>query len=153
MKLQFYKKGIPTKIIKRAGILFAVFIASIVFFEIITNISEVKEVSAWSTPTLPIVYIDYLSDASTELHGYVSEMDPAYMRDAIIPLDSERTVSLSIDSKDYSIDNVSYAIRSLDTQRNISNNDLEYTADGKMLSASFQAENLIEKNEEYLQKF
>jgi hypothetical protein len=150
MKLQFYKKGIPTRILKRIGVLIIVFAVSVVFFEIITNISESQEISAQASPTLPTVTIDYLSDASTELHGYVSEMDPAYMRDAIIPLDANRTVSLTIDSKKYNIDSVSYAIRSLDTQRNISNNTLEYTKSGNLLTCSFQAENLIDKNEEYL---
>ena len=150
MKLQFYKKGIPTKILKRIGILFVVFIASLVFFEVITNVSEVLEVSTQASPTLPIVKVNYLNDASTELHGYVSEMDPAYMRDAIIPLDSERNISLSIDSKDYAIDGLRYEIRSLDTQRNISKNDLQYKSSDGILTAGFQAENLIDANEEYL---
>ena len=82
--------------------------------------------------------------------GYVTQMDPAYMRDAIIPLDSNRNVSLSIDAKKYSIDNVSYEIRSLDTQRNIAKNDITFSTDNDTITASFQAENLIEKNEEYL---
>ncbi len=150
MKLQFYKKGIPTKIIKRSAILLTVFAVSVVFFEIVTNISETQEVTPQSSPTLPLVTVNYLSDASTELHGYVTEMDPAYMRDAIIPLDANRTVSLSIDPKSYSIDSVSYAIRSLDTQRNISNNELKFTQKDGLIKTSFQAENLIEKNEEYL---
>ena len=150
MKLQFYKKGIPTKIIKRAVILLAVFIVSLVFFEMVTNITEPKEVSTQASPTLPIVYVNYLDDATTELHGYVSEMDPAYMRDAIIPLDSQRNVSLSIDPKEYSVETVEYEIRSLDTQRNIASNEISYTKENEMISASFQAENLIEKNEEYL---
>lgn len=150
MKLQFYKKGIPAKNLQRAGILLVLFLVSVVFFEIVTNISKPQEVSAQSKPTLPLVTIKYLGDASTELHGYVSEMDPAYMRDAIIPLNSERTVELSVDSKDYKVDSLSYEIRSLDTQRNISNNQLKYTSKDGILTASFQAENLIEKNEEYL---
>ncbi len=150
MKLQFYKKGIPTQIIKRAAILIIAFIASVVFFEIFTNISETQEITAQSTPTLPLVTINYLEDASTELHGYVSEMDPAYMRDAIIPLDSDRNISLTVDTKNYQIDGMSYAIRSLDTLRNISNNELDYSSSNGILSANFQAENLIEANEEYL---
>ncbi|SHI68231.1 hypothetical protein [Pseudobutyrivibrio xylanivorans] len=150
MKLQFYKKGIPTKIIKRIAILFVVFVASLIFFEIITNVSEVVEVSSQASPTLPIVRVNYLNDASTELHGYVSEMDPAYMRDAIIPLDSERNISLSIDVGDYPVDGLSYEIRSLDTQRNISKNALKYKNKKGTLTASFQAENLIDANEEYL---
>lgn len=150
MKLQFYKKGIPTKIIKRSGILFAIFLVALIFFEVITNISEPKEVTDLASPTLPIVSINYLDDASSHLHGYITQMDPAYMRDAIIPLDSNRNVSLSIDAKKYSIDNVSYEIRSLDTQRNIAKNDITFSTDNDTITASFQAENLIEKNEEYL---
>ncbi len=150
MKLQFYKKGIPTEIIKRALILAAVFIVSLIFFEIVTNISKKVEISSQASPTLPIVSVNYLDDATTELHGYVNEMDPAYMRDAIIPLDAKRNISLSIDCEDYPIDGVAYEIRSLDTQRNISKNDLEFDKKKNIITTSFQAENLIEANEEYL---
>ena len=150
MKLQFHKKGIPTNILKRMAVLFVVFIISVVFFEIITNISESVKVSKQSDATLPIVSINFLGDASTELHGYVNEMDPAYMRDAIIPLDSERNVNISIQCKDFDVDSLEYAILSLDTQRNISKNKLNFNKKGDIITASFQAENLIEKNEEYL---
>lgn len=150
MKLQFYKKGIPTKILQRAAILLAVFIISLIFFEIVTNISEDVKVSKQTSPTLPIVAIEFLNHGRTELHGYTAEMDPAYMRDAIIPLDENRNISLSIDTKDYQVDTLTYEIRSLDTQRNISKNDLEYSAKDGIISTSFQAENLIEANEEYL---
>ncbi|MBQ7148866.1 MAG: hypothetical protein IJR96_08960 [Pseudobutyrivibrio sp.] len=150
MKLQFYKKGIPTKILQRAAILLAVFIISLVFFEIVTNISEDVEISKQSSPTLPVVAIEYLNHGYTQLHGYTSEMDPAYMRDAIIPLDENRNISLSIDCDDFKVNNLSYEIRSLDTQRNISKNNLDFTKDNNTITASFQAENLIETNEEYL---
>ncbi len=150
MKLQFYKKGIPTKIIKRASLLVAVFIISLIFFEIVTNISEDVEISKQSSPTLPIVKMHYLNNGQTALHGYTMAMDPAYMRDAIIPLDSNRNVSLTVDCKDYSVDGLSYEIRSLDTQRNISKNKLDFKKEKDTISASFQAENLIDANEEYL---
>ena len=150
MRLQFYKKGIPTKILQRAAILLAVFIISLVFFEIVTNISEDVEISKQSSPTLPIVTMEFLNHGNTELHGYTSEMDPAYMRDAIIPLDKNRNISLSIEAKDFPVDSLSYEIRSLDTQRNIAKNELDFKKDGDTITASFQAENLIEINEEYL---
>ncbi len=150
MRLQFYKKGIPTKILQRAAILLAVFIISLMLFEIVTNIPEDVEISKQSSPTLPIVTMEFLNHGNTELHGYTSEMDPAYMRDAIIPLDSNRNISLSIDAKDFPVKTLSYEIRSLDTQRNIAKNDLDFNKDGDNITASFQAENLIEVNEEYL---
>ncbi len=150
MKLQFYKKGIPTEIIKRAIILLTAFIVSVIFFEIVTNISEKVEISNLSSPSLPVVTMNYLNNGATELHGYVNEMDPAYMRDAIIPLDSNRNISLSIDTDGNKISDLSYEIRSLDTQRNISKNPLDFKNSDGVITANFQAENLIEKNEEYL---
>ena len=150
MKLQFYKKGIPTRIIKRVVLLAATFLASVVFFEIVTNVHQPMEISAQDSPTLPIVMVSYLGENNTLLHGYVNEMDPAYMRDAIIPLDSKRNVNISIQCKDFDVDSLEYAILSLDTQRNISKNKLNFNKKGDIITASFQAENLIEKNEEYL---
>ncbi len=150
MKLQFYKKGIPTKSLQRIGILVITFIVSVIFFEIVTNISEDVEVSAQSSPTLPLISVNYLDDASTLLHGYVTEMDPCYMRDAIIPLDDDRLISLTIDCDDYEVDSLSYEIRSLDTQRNIASNDLSFTENDGTIDVSFNAENLIETGEEYL---
>ncbi|MCR4693736.1 MAG: hypothetical protein K5773_00235 [Pseudobutyrivibrio sp.] len=150
MKLQFYKKGIPTRIIKRVALLATTFLVSVVFFEIVTNVHQAMEVSAQESPTLPIVMVSYLGENNTLLHGYVNEMDPAYMRDAIIPLFDDRNVSLTINCYDYQVDKVSYEIRSLDSDRNISSNDLDFTQKGKIINVDFTAENLIEAGEEYL---
>ena len=150
MKLQFYKKGIPKKIIQRCVILTATFAASIIFFEIITNISEDVEVSSQLSPTLPTISVNYLGDVTTTLHGYISEMDPCYMRDAIIPLDDDRNISLTVNCNNYTVDTLSYEIRSLDTQRNISSNELAFSQSDDTINVSFYAENLIDVGEEYL---
>ncbi len=150
MKLQFYKKGIPKKIIQRCVILIATFFASIIFFEIITNISEDVEVSSQLSPTLPTISVNYLGDVTTTLHGYISEMDPCYMRDAIIPLDDDRNISLTVNCNNYTVDTLSYEIRSLDTQRNISSNELAFSQSDDTINVSFYAENLIDVGEEYL---
>ena len=150
MKLQFYKKGIPKKIIQRCVILIATFVASIIFFEIITNISEDVEVSSQLSPTLPTISVNYLGDVTTTLHGYISEMDPCYMRDAIIPLDDDRNISLTVNCNNYTVDTLSYEIRSLDTQRNISSNELAFSQSDDTINVSFYAENLIDVGEEYL---
>lgn len=150
MKLQFYKKGIPTNIIKRMLLLIAVFIASVIFFEITTNISENVQISNMASPNLPTIDISYLGDATTELHGYVTEMDPCYMRDAIIPLDDSRNISLTVNCTDFEVDALSYEIQSLDTQRKIASNDISFNDSGDCIDATIQAENLIDKDEEYL---
>ena len=110
-------------------------------------------------PTLPVVSINYLGDAKTELHGYVNEMDPAYMRDAIIPLDKDRNVNISIECKDYNVDSLSYAILSLDTQRNISKNELEFNKKNRedfenlMQESSTNLDNYYDKKNPIVQVF
>ncbi|MCR5416124.1 MAG: hypothetical protein K6E79_04950 [Pseudobutyrivibrio sp.] len=150
MKLQFYRKGIPINIIKRIIVLVITFFISVIFFEIVTNIKEDVEVTAQGSPTLPTLAINYFDDGQTILHGYVNEMDPAYMRDALIPLDSDRNISLSISEQGYEIDSLSYAIKSLDTERNISSNEIDFKKEGDVLLANITAENLIDVGEEYL---
>ncbi len=150
MKLQFHKKGIPTNIIKRAVLLIAVFIVSVVLFEIVTNVTDSVEITVQENPTLPVLNVNFLDDASCQLHGYVTEMDPVYMRDAVIPLDNERNIDISLNAGDFPVDGLSYELRSLDTQRNISNNELDFDNKDGLVTAHFKAENLIDKNEEYL---
>lgn len=150
MKLQFYKKGLPTSVIKRIILLLAVFVAAIIFFEILTNRQRAVEGINMDSPTLPLVSIEYMGDVTTILHGYVQEMDPCYMRESIIPLSDDRVISLTMDTKGQEVTAMSYQIRSIDTERNISGNDVTYSQEGDTITASIQAENLIEKNEEYL---
>ena len=150
MKLQFYKKGLPTSVIKRIILLLAVFVAAIIFFEILTNRQRAVEGINMESPTLPLVSIEYMGDVTTILHGYVQEMDPCYMRESIIPLSDDRVISLTMDTKGQEVTAMSYQIRSIDTERNISGNDVTYSQEGDTITASIQAENLIEKNEEYL---
>lgn len=150
MHLRFYKRGIPTHIINRLLLLLAVFLVSVVFFEITTNVSESVETTSIDSPTLPTITVNYLDDGSTILFGYTSEMDPCYMRDAIIPLDDSRNISLTVSCQDYDIKSMSYQLRSLDSLRNIASNDIDFDQSGDTATASLQAENLIDKNEEYL---
>ncbi len=150
MRLQFYKKGLPTNVIKRIILLLVVFVAALIFFEILTNRQQEIDGTNMDSPSLPLVSIEYKGDTTTTLHGYVQEMDPCYMRESIIPLSDDRMINLSMDTQGQEITGLSYQIRSLDTERNISGNDVTYSQDGDIITASIQAENLIEKNEEYL---
>ena len=150
MKLRFYKKGIPVKIIRKLVLLGLVFVFSVVFFEMYTNQTETIQVSNMSDPTLPTIDLTYLNAGTTKLHGYITEMDPCYMRDAIIPLDKERTIDLLVHCEDYDVEGLSYEIRSLDTQRKIASNDIPFSRSHTLIEANIQAENLIETGEEYL---
>ena len=150
MKLQFYKKGIPLNSIKRIVILLLIFCSFVVIFEITTNYKKDVVTVEMTKPTIPTIDIHYLDLASTSLHGYITEMNPCYMRDAIIPLGKDRLIEFSMDTKHFKIDDLSYEIRSLDTQRKIASNDIKFKEKSNTLTATIQAENLIDTGEEYL---
>ncbi|MCF0131248.1 MAG: hypothetical protein HUJ71_05945 [Pseudobutyrivibrio sp.] len=150
MKLQFYKKGIPIKRIRRIMYLIVVFVISIGVFEVMTNQKVSQIVTYMDDPTFPVLTVSYFDDASMVLHGYATQMDPCYMRDALIPLSEDRMVNLSLNAFGNKVNGLSYELRSLDTSRKISGKALEYTRVGDQFNANLQVDNLIEKNEEYL---
>ena len=86
-----------------------------------------------------------------ELHGYRTQMDACYMRDALIPLDSKRKMDLTINTYGYDVDSVSYEVRSLDTQRKIADTKVsDWNKDGNTWTKSLQIENLVDEGQEYL---
>lgn len=85
------------------------------------------------------------------LHGYARSMDGAYMRDAVLPLPSDRMVTLSIDSPDLAVSQVHYEVRSLDTTRLVEDGDLtELTGGSGSQTVSLQLKDLLDEGEEYL---
>ncbi|MDD6194515.1 MAG: hypothetical protein PUB19_06420 [Lachnospiraceae bacterium] len=150
-KLYFREKGIPKEIKKRIGILAVIFIIFLVFFQILLNRRPPEKHVTMAEATLPLVTVESYGKTMGELHGYINEMDACYMRDALIPLDSQRKMTLQIDTLGYSVKDTSYEIRSLDTQRKIADTGIsDWETQGDIMSATVQVENLVEVGEEYL---
>ncbi len=101
--------------------------------------------------TLPLVGVQTYDHTMGELHGYRTQMDACYMRDALIPLDSKRKMDLTINTYGYDVDSVSYEVRSLDTQRKIADTKVsDWNKDGNTWTKSLQIENLVDEGQEYL---
>ncbi|MCR4798477.1 MAG: hypothetical protein K5853_08535, partial [Lachnospiraceae bacterium] len=89
-ELSFREKKLSKINKPRILILALAFIASLALFSVVLNYRETSEVSEVEGPTLPIVTLEALGETLNELHGYVTEMDACYMRDAVVPLDETR---------------------------------------------------------------
>ena len=151
MKLNFREKGIPKWVKHRLGVLFLIFVGALVFFQIVLNRGEEEKKVTMADATLPLVGVQTYDHTMGELHGYRTEMDACYMRDALIPLDSKRKMDLTIDTYGYDIDRVSYEVRSLDTQRKIADTKInDWSKDKNTWTKSLQIENLVDEGEEYL---
>ena len=151
MKLQFREKRLAKIDKRKVWILAAVFLVSLIFYNFLLNYKKTSEVTTMDEPTLPIITMEALDTKVNELHGYKTEMNACYMRDAVVPLDSTRVLPMEIDTYGMEIDGISYEIRSTDTTRKIAETEItDFVQADDMINISPTIENLIEEGEEYL---
>ncbi|MBE5896941.1 MAG: hypothetical protein E7281_04170 [Lachnospiraceae bacterium] len=151
VQLNFREKGIPKHVKVRIEILLVIFVLAMIVFQFVLNRGKSTTAMNMDDATLPVVEVDAFGKTVAELHGYTSEMDACYMRDAIVPLDSERNMNLRIDTYGYEIDSVSYEIRSLNTERKIADTKLEnLDLSSEEIQTQIMVENLVDADEEYL---
>lgn len=132
-------------------VLVITFFLALAFFYIWINRSKVEDVSKMEAPTLPVVTVNTLGTSLNRLHGYVNEMDSLYMRDAVAPVGKDRRLPLTIDTYGRQISSISYEIRSLDTERKISEADVsEFKTNGDQITAELEVANLVEDDEEVI---
>ncbi len=139
------KKGII-----KAVVLICCFLAAVTTFGYLSNQNSVNlttEMSEASYPVISMYYRDYLVG---ELHGYRDKMDLATMRDSLVPVQSDRTVSVEVDLFGSEVDQISYEIRSLDGERLIADRVCDdYKKNNDQLNMQLVLENLLEEGQEY----
>ncbi|MDD3402333.1 MAG: papain-like cysteine protease family protein [Hespellia sp.] len=101
------------QILVRIGVLAGVFIAAILIFSLITNRGSSNNVSEMDAATLPRIYFEFEGHAVNHIAGYVNEMDITAMRDTVIPIANDGTLTMQLDKHGNTIDEVSYEIYNL----------------------------------------
>lgn len=79
------------------------------------NHDVTESASDLSDPTLPVICLDVNGSKIDRLYGYVSDMDPSDLRDALIPMSTDQELSLSYKANNNKIISVSYEITAPDT--------------------------------------
>ena len=103
-----------------------------------------------SDPTLPVMCIDIDGNKIDQLNGFTSEMNAQDMRDALIPISSRRTVTISYKAYKNAIQSVSYEVTTPDTGKVVENAKIgNFTSDGDYMTASFTLSKPILMNREY----
>ncbi len=149
-RLTFRKTGIPLWIKVRVAILVVIFIASMVFFQLQLNKNVTHIDVEMADATLPLVTITSYGSTMAELHGYIKEMDACYIRDALVPLNDERKMTIVIDTYDYNVEQVSYELLTIDQDRKIAENTIDdWTVSDGTMTATVQVANLVDEGEEY----
>ncbi len=150
--LSFRKTGLSKKTRRHIILMLILFLASLAFFEVVLNFqpkTEVKTLQAGGS--LPILCVETMGTKQSTMHGYLTKMDGCYMRESLTPLGKNRDMSLLIDDYGSKITDLSYEIRSMDTERKIAEepiNNLKESGNNK--TAKLVLSNLLEEGEEYL---
>ncbi|MCC8140043.1 MAG: hypothetical protein LIO67_07080 [Lachnospiraceae bacterium] len=138
------------KIIHYISVLLA-FLMGAAFMGYTTHMGNRDMTGTMASATLPVAYAEVNGQLCNEMHGYVEEMDGAYMRDSIIGVSEDHLLSLAVEKYNAQIQNISYEIRSLDMERLIQDGaGLETEDDGQYVRFSVELRDLLDEGEQYL---
>lgn len=132
-------------------VLLLVFCSVIALYFFLTHKEPVSPAENLDIATLPVVTMHYDSLELNALHGYTSPMEAKYMKEVVTPLESDRTLDISIHRYGNNIAGISYEVRSLDTSRLIENVNLDsWQVKDDIVNASLDISRIPEKDSEYL---
>ncbi|MBR4027635.1 MAG: hypothetical protein IKJ01_08825 [Lachnospiraceae bacterium] len=140
-----------SKKVMKPIVLLVVFIAALAVFSILTNNENKDLTTTMKGASLPVMQFVYDDVVMNELHGYTQEMNPLFVRNSIIPLDAQRTLTMELMCYGQEVSGLSYEIRSMDSNRLLSNDEIQdYTIEGEKISCQLQLPTLLTNNEEYI---
>nr|WP_294494690.1 C39 family peptidase [uncultured Mediterraneibacter sp.] len=98
----------------KAGVLLAVFVAALVISSIFINRGTDDKIVDMGAPTLPRISFFVGGTKVNPLFGYTQDMDITAMRDTIIPLEQDSSLTVGIEANGNQIDSIRYEVCSLD---------------------------------------
>lgn len=131
-------------------VLVVVFIGALITFSVLTNKVNTDTTTTMEDATLPVMQFVYEDTVMNELHGYVQEMDMLSMRDGLMPIGENRVLNLEILTYGNEIDNLSYKIRSMDSESLLVDvEDADITVNQDKVECSISLPSLFADNQEY----
>ncbi len=99
---------------------------------------------------LPGIDLYYGSQKVGSLNGYTMDMEEEHMRDVIVPVNTDRTVPITISTNGNKVSEISYEMKSTEDNRLIDNGTLDgwKQKDGK-ITLNYQASAIMEQGTEY----
>ena len=142
-----------SKILK-AVILFAVFCAGVFLFSGLMNTQVTESASNLEDSTLPVMCVNIAGNRVNRMYGYKVAMEPKQMRDSLIPMTTDREITVSYKAFGNRVKSVSFEVTTPDTGEVIENAKIGgFTTDGDYKTATFSLSKPILMNREYPIKF
>lgn len=143
------------RLIKKVGILSAVFIIAIAVYFVWnqknTEKSDVMVYTSMDEAALPVVYTNMFGRNMNILHGYTQDVKQSVSREALTVLPPDRTMNIQISDYSGSILGIEYEVRSLDLERLVERTSVDkWDAGEGGVTAALPIQNLLTKDREYL---
>lgn len=136
--------------VTRIVVLIAIFISAVITFSMWENKVNKDVTMTIEEATLPVMQFVYNDTILNELHGYTQEMDMLSMRDGLMPIGDDRTLDLEVMTYGQKIDNLSYKIRSMNSERLlVEEESADFVSTQDKVECQVKLPSLFEDNIEY----
>ncbi len=130
--------------------LLAVFIAGVLFFGKFMNSEVTESASDLLDSTLPVMCVKNEDYRTGLMYGHTGNTDPMHVRDALIPMTTEREITLSVKTYGNEVDAVTFTVSAPDTGEVIETRKIvNFKEDGEWETAAFSLNEPILMNREY----
>ncbi|MCR5293918.1 MAG: hypothetical protein K6E30_01925 [Lachnospiraceae bacterium] len=131
-------------------VLLAVFIAGVLFFGRFMNAQVTDSASDLLDSTLPVLCMEVDGCRTGLMYGYKEEMEEMRLRDALVPLTTDRELVLCVKPNGNTIRSVAFSVSAPDTGETIEARKISnFREDGDYQIARFSLEQPIRMNREY----
>lgn len=138
----------------KGGLLGVIFVAALMLTSIIMNQGNTDMTTEMGEAAFPIVSMSVSGHRVNHLHGYAENMDSAYLRDTLQPVESDRKIAVQLDTYGRAVSRIAFEVRSLDGERLIESTEVPgYETDDSTISFDITLKDLIESNIEYMLVF
>ncbi|MDD3217686.1 MAG: hypothetical protein PHC41_00725 [Lachnospiraceae bacterium] len=134
----------------RIGILFLIFVVAVIGFGAFMNRDTTENTEEMKAASLPVINISYEDTVINQMYGYTQEMQDRYVRDSITPLETERTLTLAVETFGRELSGMTYEVRTADGETVVENGKISgFVTDGDYEKVDFTIANPILMNQEY----
>ena len=99
----------------KSVVLFAVFVVGVIFFSLFMNTQVTESASNLEDSTLPVMCVNIAGNRVNRMYGYKVAMEPKQMRDSLIPMTTDREITVSYKAFGNRVKSVSFEVTTPDT--------------------------------------
>lgn len=131
-----------------------IFAAALMLISMVMNKGNTDMTTEMREASFPVISLSTEGYSVNSLHGYAENMDSAYLRDTVQPVESDRKIDVKMDTYGRDIDQIAFEVRNLNGERLVENTVVsEYVRKDGQIDFSIILKDLIEYDTEYMLVF